>query len=55
MIWADRIALIWAIVVWGFIFLTGQIDHAAGIAAFLTILPWFLLRATDFIFSGTIR
>lgn len=56
MIWADRVALVWALIVWGFVILTGHPEPPYSVAALIaTVVPWLLLRALDFIFMGSIR
>jgi len=57
MIWADRIGLVFALIVWGFVAATGQMSDpkASTIALWVTLLPWLLLRALDFIACGRLR
>lgn len=64
MIWADRVAVVWAVIVYAILaWLTGSVPHTAtpaindalwlGLVG--VIVPWLFLRGLDWIFSGAIR
>lgn len=61
MIWADRVAVVWAVVVYAvvFFFLPPHADTAGELAfrlgAFVVLPAWLLMRGLDWIFSGTWR
>ena len=57
MIWADRVGLVVALIVWGFVAATGQMSDpkASTVAVWVTLFPWLFMRALDFIFSGRLR
>lgn len=64
MIWADRVAVVWAALLWGGMALLagghGHAEDALNIEVIKAVLllagvPWLLLRGVDFICGGPAR
>lgn len=55
MIWADRVALVFALLCFVIVLLNVDPERAFSVSLILVGLLWFLLRAIDFIFVGEVR
>ena len=57
MIWADRVAVVWALLVYALYFAGGLTDDAAAWPFFFmfVLMPWLLMRGADWIVSGGLR
>lgn len=52
MIWADRVALVWALIAGGLMLINPHTDFPLGFVSFVLLVPWLALRAIHFIFTG---